>query len=75
MEANVLAKATSARGAMDEYDKVHYMPSIDLPKIQQVEGEENWMTPILLYLKYGRLPEDKDKARRLRIKVAKYVLI
>ena len=37
MEANVLAKATSARGAMDEYDKVQYMPSIDLPKIQQVE--------------------------------------
>ena len=75
MEANVLAKATSAKGAMDEYDKVQYMPSIDLPKIQQVEGEENWMTPILLYLKYGRLPEDKDEARRLRIKVAKYVLI
>ena len=75
MEANVLAKATSAIEAMDEYDKVQYMPSIDLPKIQQVEGEENWMTPILLYLKYGRLPEDKDKARRLRIKVAKYVLI
>ena len=75
MEANVLAKAASAEGAMDEYDKVQYMPSIDLPKIQQVEGEENWMTPILLYLKYGRLPEDKDEARRLRIKVAKYVLI
>ena len=75
MEANVLAKAASAGGAMDEYDKVQYMPSIDLPKIQQVEGEENWMTPILLYLKYGRLPEDKDEARRLRIKVAKYVLI
>ena len=33
------------------------------------------MTPILLYLKYGRLPEDKDEARRLRIKAAKYVLI
>ena len=75
MEANVLAKAASAGGAMDEYDKVQYMPSIDLPKIQQVEGEENWMTPILLYLKYGRLPEDKDEARRLRIIVAKYVLI
>ena len=75
MEANVLAKAALAGGAMDEYDKVQYMPSIDLPKIQQVEGEENWMTPILLYLKYGRLPEDKDEARRLRIKVAKYVLI
>ena len=51
------------------------MPSIDLPEIQQVEGEENWMTPLLLYLKDGRLSEDKDKARRLRIKAAKYVFI
>ena len=74
-EADVLAKAASAGGAMDEYDKVQYLRSINLSKIQQVEGEENWMTPILLYLKDGRLPEDKDKARRLRIKVAKYILI
>ena len=41
MEADVLAKAVSARGAMDKYDKVQYMRSIDLPEIQQVEGEEN----------------------------------
>ena len=75
MEADVLAKETSARGAMDKYDKIQYMPRIELLEIQQVEGEENWMTPILLYLKDGRLPEDKDKARRLRIKTAKYVLI
>ena len=33
------------------------------------------MTPIVVYLKDGRLPEDKDKARRLRIKATKYVLI
>ena len=75
MEADVLAKAASAGGAMDEYDKVQYMLSIDLSEIQQVEGEENWMSLILLYLKNGRLPEDKDEARRLRIKAAKYVLI
>ena len=75
MEANVLAKAASIEGAMDEYDKVQYMPSIDLPEIQQVEGKENWMTPIVIYLKDGRLPEDKDEAKRLRIKAAKYVLI
>ena len=75
MEANALAKATSAGEAMDEYDKVQYMPSIDLQEIQQVEGEENWMTPIVIYLKDGRLPEDKDKAKKLRIKATKYVLI
>ena len=33
------------------------------------------MTPIVIYLKDGRLPEDKDEVRRLRIKDAKYVLI
>ena len=41
MEANALAKAGSANGSVDEYDKVQYMPSIDLPKVQQIEGEEN----------------------------------
>ena len=60
---------------MDEYDKVQYMLNIDLSEIQQVEGKENWMTPIVIYLKDGRLSEDKDEARRFRIKAAKYVLI
>ena len=60
---------------MDKYDKVQYMPSIDLPEVQQIKGEENWMTPIVVYLKDGRLPEDKDEARKLKIRAAKYVLI
>ncbi|XP_075649799.1 uncharacterized protein LOC142620287 [Castanea sativa] len=75
MEANTLAKATSIGGVMDEYDKVQYMPSIDLPEIQQIGREENWMALIIVYLKDGRLPEDKDEARKLRIRAAKYVLI
>ena len=41
MEADALAKAASAGGAMDKCDKVQYMPSIDLPKVQQIRGEEN----------------------------------
>ena len=75
MEADALAKASSVGGAMDEYDKVQYMPSIDLPEIQQIGGEENWMTSIVIYLKDGRLLEDKDEARKLRIRAAKYILI
>ena len=74
MEVDILAKAASTGRAMDEYDKVQYMPSINLPEIQQVEGEEDWMAPIVIYLKDDRLPEDKDEARRLRIKATKYVL-
>ena len=33
MEADALAKATLVGEAMDECDKIQYMPSIDLPKI------------------------------------------
>ena len=33
------------------------------------------MASIVIYLKDGRLPEDKDGARKLRIKATKYVLI
>ena len=33
MEAGALAKVASVGEAMDEYDKVHYMPSVDLPEI------------------------------------------
>ena len=75
MEANALTKAASVGEAMDEFDKVQYMPSIDLPEVQQIGGEENWMTPIVVYLKDGRLLEDKDEARKLRIRATKYVLI
>nr|XP_023895471.1 uncharacterized protein LOC112007366 [Quercus suber] len=75
VEANALTKAASLEGAMDEYDKVQYMPSIDLPEVQQIDKEENWMTPIVFYLKDGRLLEYKNKARKFRIKAAKYVLI
>ena len=57
------------------YDKVQNMSSIDLPEVQQMEGEENWMTSIVIYLKDERLSEGKDEARKLRIKAAKYVPI
>ena len=33
------------------------------------------MTPIVAYLRDGRLPEERDEARKLRIKSAMYVLI
>ena len=75
MEADALAKEASANESMDEFDEIQYMPSIDLPKVQQIEGKENWMTPIVTYLKEGRLQERKDEARKLRFKSAKYVLI
>ena len=75
VEADVLAKEASATEPMDEFDKVQYIPTIDLPEVQQIENKENWMTPIVSYLKDGKLSEGKDEARKLRVRAAKYVLM
>ena len=75
MEADALAKEALATGAMDEFDEVQYVPSIDLPEVQQIENRENWMTPIVSYLKDGKLPEGKDEAKKLRVRAARYVLM
>ena len=55
--ADALAKEASVNGSVDEFDEVQYIPSIDILEIQQIEGEESWMTPIVTYLKDGRLPK------------------
>ena len=75
IEADTLAKEASANEAMDEFDEIQYIPSIDLPEVRQVESEGNWMTPIVSYLKDGRLLEGKDEARKLRVRSARYVLM
>ena len=75
VKANVLAKEASATEPMNEFDEVQYVPSIDLPEVQEIEDRENWMTPIVSYLKDGKLPEGKDEARKLRVRAARYVLI
>ena len=75
MEADTSVEEASANEAMDEFDEIQYMPSVDLPEILQIEGEENWMTPIVSYLKDGRLLERKDEAKKLKVKSTRYVLM
>ena len=36
--------------------------------------KDSWMTPIIQYLKDGVLPEDKRKARLLRLKATRYTV-
>ena len=75
MEADTLAKEASASEVINEFDKIQYLPSIDFLEVQQIEGEENWMTLIVSYLKDGKLLEGKDKAKKLKLRSARYVLI
>ena len=57
MEADVLAKAASADEFVGDQIKVQYIPSIDVSGVHQIDGEANWTTPIMSYLKDGYLPE------------------
>ena len=75
MEADTIAKEALANESMDEFDEIQYMPSIDILEVQQVESKGNWMTPILSYLKDGRLSEEKDEAKKLTVRSAGYVLM
>ena len=75
VEVDTLAKEASVTGATDEFDEVQYVPSIDLPDVQQIENEENWMTPIVSYLKDGKLSKGKDEARKLKVRAARYFLM
>ena len=75
MEADTSVEEASVNEAMDEFDEIQYMPSIDLLEILQIEGEENWITLIVSYLKDRRLPKGKDEARKLRVMLARFVLM
>ena len=75
VEANTVAKEASMNEPIDEFDEVQYIPSIDLLEVLQVQSEGNWMTSIISYLKDGSLLEGKDEARKLRVQLAKYVLL
>ena len=46
--------------------------SIEEEEVMNTQEIAEWMKPIIQYLKYGTLPEDKLKARKLKIKVVHY---
>ena len=75
MEANILAKTAFADELVDDQIKFQYTPSIDIPKVHQIDEEPNQTTPIMSYLKDGLLPEDREEVRKLRVRAAKFVLL
>lgn len=75
MEVDSLAKAALVDELVDDQIKVQYIPSIDFSEVHQIDGEANQTTPIMSYLKDGLLPEDREKARKLRLRAETFVLM
>ncbi|XP_074377037.1 uncharacterized protein LOC141718555 [Apium graveolens] len=56
--------------------EIQKQPSIFQDEVmgEEAQREESWVTPILDYITKGTLPIDKDEARRIKYKAARYVI-
>ncbi|KAF7151789.1 hypothetical protein RHSIM_Rhsim02G0177900 [Rhododendron simsii] len=79
-EADYLAKlATAKEDAIPRNTPIRYLesPSIFPPdiQVQVIDYSDSWTGPIVDYVTNGTLPKDKVKARELKIRAAKYLMM
>ena len=71
-----------AKGAaLGEYDRKTEIMSVaehnvfSTEQICSINNEPpSWIDPIIMYLQHGELPKNKNEARNLRIRVARYAI-
>ncbi|XP_065620259.1 uncharacterized protein LOC136063576 [Quercus suber] len=44
-------------------------------EVQEVNPEYDWTTPLMAYLKEGTLPDNKDAARKLKVRASRFIII
>ena len=54
---------------------VQLSPLIDSSEVQEIGSESNWTTTIASYLKDGVLLDEKETARKLKVRAARFILI
>ena len=54
---------------------VQFYPLIDPNDVHEIGSENNWTTPLFSYLKNGVLPDEKETARKLKVQVARFILM
>ncbi|KAF7132907.1 hypothetical protein RHSIM_Rhsim09G0074100 [Rhododendron simsii] len=79
-DADYLAKLAMAKeDAIPRNTPVRYLelPSIasTIIQVQAINYSDSWTGPIVDYITNGTLPEDKIKARQLKIRAAKYLMM
>ena len=77
-QADCLTKAASAEHMITHGNVLSFVqlsPLIDSDHMQEIVSESNWTTPIASYLKNGALPDEKEAARKLKVRVARFILI
>jgi hypothetical protein len=51
------------------------LPKLDMMEIEERSDELEWSTDVIQYLRNGSLPEEKLRARKVKMHSARYVLI
>ena len=77
-QADRLAKAASAEHMITNGNVLSFVqisPLIDSDDVQKIGSESNWTTTIASYLKDGVLLDEKEAARKLTVRAARFVLI
>ena len=55
--------------------EIQKSPSIEKFHTFSIQGNTSWMTPILSYLKDGKLPSDLDKARKIKKRSTRFTIL
>ena len=77
-QADRLTKAASAEHMITHDNVLSFVqlsPLIDSGDVQEIGSESNWTTTIASYLKDGVLLDKKEAIRKLKFRVARFVLI
>ena len=77
-KADFLARLASS----DDYNaisklciEIRRQPSTEGEQVLKIKEQDEWMTPIVRYLKEGWLRENKTEARKIQIRAAHFVII
>ena len=54
---------------------VQISPLIATINVQEIGSESNRTTPLISYLKNGVLPDKREAARKLKVQVARFILM
>ena len=77
--ADYLVKAASAEFMLVPKQVLSFVQVSSLiddgMNVQEVDPESNWTTPLISYLRIGVLPNEKDAARKLKVRASRFVLI
>uniref|UniRef100_A0A2N9I9Y3 Uncharacterized protein n=1 Tax=Fagus sylvatica TaxID=28930 RepID=A0A2N9I9Y3_FAGSY len=75
VDANCLARLASSGEDFDGFLEIQGQPFTEEETVNSIKDNVSWMSPIVRYLKEGKLPTDKMEARKLRIRASHFQLL